>query len=274
MQSSTNKIQIHNNVPYVANSTDIKLSYDLYLPAETSKETTPLLIYIHGGSWRTGDKSDFAAVGTNISSNFNIATMIVNYHLSTGTEYHHPSHIEESTLALIHAYSNPNNFAYDSSKIYLAGHSCGAQIVGLMALSPQNIKAFQDIGLNSDIYKKVYSSLKGIISIQGLYDMVALNKQYPSYNEWIVQALTTDEENWKLASPIYQPISTEQKPKFYIVQSPKDTLLDFEQTELFISYLKKSNINYELDETIQFDHFEVPTSVEFANYINNLVFNK
>jgi len=40
---------------------DPRQAVDVYLPAGRSKENTPLLIYIHGGAWIEGDKSEFSA---------------------------------------------------------------------------------------------------------------------------------------------------------------------------------------------------------------------
>jgi len=49
---------------------DPKQNMDVYLPAGRTQSDTPLLIYIHGGGWIDGDKSEFLQVKAILESEF------------------------------------------------------------------------------------------------------------------------------------------------------------------------------------------------------------
>ena len=59
---------------------DVAQTYDLYLPAAAGKypSDAPFLVYIHGGAWSGGKKSDVAAVCADLAEN-GLAVMSVNY---------------------------------------------------------------------------------------------------------------------------------------------------------------------------------------------------
>lgn len=61
---------------------DPKQNMDVYLPAGRTQSDTPLLIYIHGGGWIDGDKSEFLQVKTILESEFpGYAFVSLNYRL-------------------------------------------------------------------------------------------------------------------------------------------------------------------------------------------------
>ena len=61
---------------------DPKQTMDIYLPAGRTTSQTPLLIYIHGGGWIDGDKSEFLQVKSVLESEFpDYAFVSLNYRL-------------------------------------------------------------------------------------------------------------------------------------------------------------------------------------------------
>lgn len=61
---------------------DPKQNLDVYLPSGRSQSDTPLLIYIHGGGWIDGDKSEFLQVKAIMESEFpGYAFVSLNYRL-------------------------------------------------------------------------------------------------------------------------------------------------------------------------------------------------
>lgn len=61
---------------------DPKQNMDVFLPAGRTQAETPLLIYIHGGGWIDGDKSEFLQVKTILESQFpGYAFVSLNYRL-------------------------------------------------------------------------------------------------------------------------------------------------------------------------------------------------
>ena len=100
---------------------------DIYLPASRTTETK-LLIFIHGGNWNGGDKSDYAIVLSDLQhKGFAIAN--VNYRLANaaaGILYDDLAADIRSALDFL--ISKSNGFVYSPTKIIIAGHSAGGHL--------------------------------------------------------------------------------------------------------------------------------------------------
>ncbi|KAJ3377354.1 hypothetical protein HDU92_008418, partial [Lobulomyces angularis] len=85
------------NIPY-NNNENKKESLDLYI---ANKSDPNLIIFFHGGAWRSGDKSDFKFMGE-IFLNFGYNICILTYNLSNknGEGPYHPSHTLDCSKAL------------------------------------------------------------------------------------------------------------------------------------------------------------------------------
>jgi acetyl esterase/lipase len=110
---------------------------DLYLPKTTSKRT--LILYIHGGSFCTGDKAsprslsicpDLAEAGYAVAS--------VNYKLSTGTEGDDrwdawPQNLADCRQAWAFMSEQASRWNLDEDRFVLMGSSAGATLALLLA---------------------------------------------------------------------------------------------------------------------------------------------
>src|SRR5262249_50869098 len=71
----------------------VKHKLDLYLPK--GQKDFPVLFFVHGGAWSTGDKK-FFGVYSSLGRQFakhGIGTVVTNYRLSPGVQ--HPEHIKD-----------------------------------------------------------------------------------------------------------------------------------------------------------------------------------
>ncbi len=133
-----------------------KHKLDLYLPRE--KKNFPVLVFIHGGSWRSGDRSTYPALGNRFAKT-GIGVAIPSYRLMP--KHPHPAQIEDTAAAFAWVYKNISRFGGDASRIYIAGHSAGGHLAALLALDPAYLGKF-GIPL---------SAIKGVASISGVYDV-------------------------------------------------------------------------------------------------------
>ena len=121
----------------------------------------PLLIFIHGGYWRSLDKGDFSFLAQPfVASNANVA--VVNYGLAPGTS------MEEMVRQLLRAvswlYKNAAAMGFDAQRIVIAGHSAGAHLAAMMAAAEWEK---WDPALPANV-------VRGIVCISGLYDLQPL----------------------------------------------------------------------------------------------------
>lgn len=104
---------------------------DMYW-TEQPRAGQPLLVFVHGGAWSEGDKSDYTFLGESFAKEgFNVA--VINYRLAP--EYIFPSSVNDLVLAL--------NFLDQQAQIatqhiVLLGHSAGAFNVMSALYTAQN----------------------------------------------------------------------------------------------------------------------------------------
>lgn len=239
-------VEIKRDINY-AMSAGPERAYDLYLP-KTGDANRPLLIFIHGGAWQSGDKGEYEGMGKAFA-NAGIAVAVVNYQLSPKVQ--HPKHIEDVAFAYGHLANNVQGF--DPNRIVVMGHSAGAHMCGLMAADPDMLMR---VGTNKDHYPKA------MIGLEGIYDIPALVKVWPTYKNWFVEKAFGAEDKWLAASPTQIPILL--KSKWLLVHSTGDELVDKKQSEEFRHHLFINNVkidqqrtDFELIDPTTLKHFQV-----------------
>jgi acetyl esterase/lipase len=149
------KVEVRKDIAY-AGDDDAKHKLDLYLPK--GAKDYPVMVFLHGGSWRSGDRSLYAPLGIHFAEN-GIAVAIPSYRLMPKSP--HPAQIEDSAAAFAWVFNNIAAMGGDLSRLYVAGHSAGGHLAALLALDPRYLKA-RDIPT---------TAIHGVASLSGIYDV-------------------------------------------------------------------------------------------------------
>ncbi len=151
-------IEVHKDITYTdgdpADAQKHKL--DLYLP--TDKKNFPVLLFIHGGSWRSGDKALYPALGNRFAK-LGIGVAIPSYRLMPKSP--HPAQIDDTAAAFAWVYKNIAQYGGDVNRLYVAGHSAGGHLAALLALDPRFLARY-------DIPP---TAIKGVAALSGVYDV-------------------------------------------------------------------------------------------------------
>jgi acetyl esterase/lipase len=130
--------KVIHEIPYVPGSDIAKHRLDLFHPPG---KNWPLWIFVHGGSWTSGDKS-LTAAGQDIYGNIGryfaargIGVAIINYRLLPDTTWR--GQIDDVAGAVGWAGKNIARHGGDPSKIYIGGHSAGAHLASYIALNQE-----------------------------------------------------------------------------------------------------------------------------------------
>lgn len=118
---------IKRDLVYVHRSTG-DLHLDLYLPAQPAPH--PLVIWIHGGGWKYGDKGWMLYVRKLTRDGFALAS--VQYRLSGTAKY--PAQIEDCRAALRWLEQNGGRYGLDRRHIFLSGASAGGHLASLLGV--------------------------------------------------------------------------------------------------------------------------------------------
>ena len=113
------------------------LSLDLYVPKGES-EARPVMIMIHGGGWRGGDKASPVIVGVKmrhfVGAGYVYAS--ANYRLSPerpeegGLE--HPVHAQDCARAIAWIHDHIAEYGGDPDQLHLMGHSAGGHLAAIV----------------------------------------------------------------------------------------------------------------------------------------------
>jgi arylformamidase len=124
-------------------------------------DAAPLLVFIHGGYWRSLDKSDFSWIAPAFVAE-GIAVALLNYGLAPRTPME--DIVRQVLRAVAWLHGRAEHYGIDRSRIYLSGHSAGGH---LTAMAMAALWPVLDPELPADL-------VKGGLAISGLYELAPL----------------------------------------------------------------------------------------------------
>ena len=228
---------------------DVSLRLDIVRPRVTPKDPMPVVIFIHGGGWRGGDKQ--SAVQHLIplaQKGYFCAT--INYRLTDVAIF--PAQIEDCKCAIRWVRAHAKEYNADPKRIGVWGGSAGGHLVALLGTS----------GGEKDLegkggYPKESSKVQAVCDWFGPTDFLKIAedaKKSGMTDEQIAKLGATDPVSllvggkfWekpdvcKKASPI--TYVTKDDPPFLIMHGDKDPLVPLSQSQTFYDALKKVGVD-------------------------------
>ncbi|WHZ11373.1 MAG: hypothetical protein OJF60_001812 [Burkholderiaceae bacterium] len=119
----------------------------------------PLLLFIHGGYWQGGDKSDVSFVARRLVE-AGIAVAVNNYGLAPRVPL--AAMVEQTRRLVAWLHREAARFGADPQRIFLMGHSAGGHLAAMM-LSEHGPREAD-----------VRSALRGAFAISGLFELTPL----------------------------------------------------------------------------------------------------
>ncbi len=115
---------------------------------KTITTSYPMVVFVHGGSWETGNKEEYAFVGQSLAK-AGYVTAVINYRKAP--EHVYPDYVEDTAKAIAWSYQNAPSLYADPQRLAVIGHSAGAfnavaaianeDFLAPYGISPDDIKA-------------------------------------------------------------------------------------------------------------------------------------
>ena len=105
---------------------------DLFVPTATSSNSPRLLIFIHGGSWVQGSKSQLPEILIQeLAGKQGFAVASINYRLVKDGKDRYPAQLEDVQLAIDFLVEQAEGYGYRGDELTLMGGSAGAHLAML-----------------------------------------------------------------------------------------------------------------------------------------------
>ena len=164
---------------------------DLYMWTGGKDQTRPVMVFIHGGGWRGGNKMNVRAKPYRFVHEGYLFVSI-NYRLSP--EVQHPEHALDVARALAWVHENIRDYGGDPDRMYIMGHSAGGHLAAIVATDESLLGTY---GLD-------LTAIKGVVLLEGAaYDIpLQIPDADPKLKDMCLETFGDDEQAWKDASPV------------------------------------------------------------------------
>lgn len=219
------------------------LHLDLFYPENPDHVKLPGVILVHGGGWRSGEKSLQIPMAQQLAAR-GYVTAAVEYRLSPEAKY--PAAVLDLKAAIRWVRANASYYHIDPNKIAILGCSSGGQLASLVGTTngiEKFSKASQQQPGNSEV--------QAIINIDGILDFTSEEarkfeddpmKNPSSAGAWFGGRYDEKPDIWKEASPLYYV--NEKTPPILFINSDIPRF-HVGRDEMIIK-LKEFNIYYEV----------------------------
>lgn len=232
------------NIPYVGDTLK-KHRLDIYWP-KNAKPNMPLVVWFHGGAWRTNDQcGDMGYMKNTIAEVLNNGFILasVDYRFSTQSKF--PQIVQDCNQGLEYLYQNATKYGIDKNRIAVMGFSAGAHLICLATLAHNNnMSSFIAPG------SKVSFKIKAVVDFYGPSDIISHTKPSEAFdlNSPISNLLGASSIERPDLARIASPVTYVDKndPPFLIINGEKDESVNFTQSKLLGSYLTLAGVKNEV----------------------------
>lgn len=219
-----------------------ELLLDLYMPP--AKKNPFLIVWIHGGAWRSGSKES-PPLGM---LPYGYALASINYRLSEQASFPVPINDIKASIRFLRA--NAKKYGYRADKITVWGSSSGGHYAALVGTTNNDKELEGTIGE----YFNESSSVQAIIDFYGPTDFLTildqstphgLSVRVPALRLLLGKPVEEVPELARKASPVFQVDSTD--PPLFIVHGDQDIQVPINQSLELMAAYKKNNLQVQIE---------------------------
>jgi acetyl esterase/lipase len=258
---------LQRNLTYCAPLPGVELKMDVYQP-ERIDGPSPVVVYVHGGGWTSGDKDDELArlFGRALNQRGYLMASI-NYRLAP--QYRFPAPIEDVKCAVRYLRANAAAYQLDPQRIAALGASAGGHLVALLGTSDA------EQGFDVGEYLEQSSRVQAVVDLFGPAELIRLMAEtYRGFGErgFGERIFGVNAKDATKIAP-FSPVTyiTSDDPPFLILHGERDELVPIEQSEILYDQLTKAGIPAQFVRVQNAGHGFLPVGGEISPRLVELV---
>lgn len=237
-------IRMEKDLAYIPNG-DAAQKLDIYLPEKPAAAPLPLIVHIHGGGWRGGNKFPCPFTGM-VLRGYVVAS--IEYRFSQKTVF--PAQIQDCQAALRWLRARAKEYGFDPNRVGVVGASAGGHLSALVGTAGGK-KAFAPIGDHADQSDRVQAvcDIFGPADFSSVVTQAAADKNVKNIFQFnsptdpyslLIGTKLEDKPKADAVSPV-RYISADNPP-FLILHGTHDTLVPYAQSEQLAAALKAKGV--------------------------------
>lgn len=234
-----NSIRIVRDVPY-AGTTNPAQTLDLLLPrTPATSDPLPIVMNIHGGAFKMGDKSGGLEDVIPLVASGHYAAASINYRLSGEAVW--PAQIHDCKAAVRWVRANADSYHLDPRHIGVIGQSAGGHLVAMLGTTGGNESQEGTLGPHVGTDSRVQCVVDQfgpteLLTMGGTHD----NLHSPEA-DLIGGPVQEHQDVARQASPI--TYVKPDLPPFLVIHGDQDTTVPFNQSERIAAALKQAKVD-------------------------------
>jgi acetyl esterase/lipase len=194
---------------------------DVYEPAGSGPFAA--IVYLHGGSWRSGNKGDFKRLATDLAAAGYVG-FSVDYTLRPGA---YPTSWLEARDAVTFLRTHAAEYRVDPARIVIAGASAGGELAALVALESGGPKTGDTVAPLANVPVAAAILLNGVYDLTGSYGVI---QRYLGGTCDAVRAKCLESSPMQHIAP--------GKPPIFVGHGTSDHVVPYASAELFTKEMK------------------------------------
>jgi acetyl esterase/lipase len=239
-------VQLIEDIPY-ADTDNPRQMLDLMLPKDHEGEPLPVVVFIHGGGWRNGNKQGGRNRVNPFVASGNYAGVTVAYRLSGESQW--PSQIHDCKAAIRWIRAHAKQYNLNPDRIGVWGTSAGGHLVTMLGTSG-DVKAMDgSLGSNNEYSSRVtcvadfFGPTNFLTMNKTAIESARLDHDAADSPESLLIGGAIQENPEKVATANPITYVSADDPAILIVHGTMDPLVSFNQSELLYAALEKKGVN-------------------------------
>lgn len=201
---------------------ELDLALDIYRPQGPRNRPAPVVVFFYGGAWQRGARAQYRFVGQRLAQH-GVLAIVADYR--TWPRAGFPAFVEDGARAVAWTRAHAAEHGGDPARLFLAGHSAGAQIAALLGADARYLRAH---GLQP-------GQLAGVIGLSGPYDFSITGQYVPIFGP---------ATQWPAAQAVNAVDGDE--PPFLLIHGAVDRVVEAEDSRRLARRLQALGVEAEL----------------------------